>query len=114
MILGQAKNAQSGPACGPGGSAYPQGWRPPAYGRAVEFLLAIGREAPCGPNGRFRVCVRARRVGVQGRDNLNRQHLWLALDLLRNISEQTDPLNRAAAAVRAHALDCRDVWTTRP
>lgn len=75
----------------------------------MEFLLAIEREAPCGPNGRFRVRVRARRVGVRGRDNLNRQHLWLTLDLLREIRGQTDPLNRTEAVVRVYALDCRDV-----
>ena len=45
MILRQAKNAQSGRACAPGGSAFPRGWRPPAYGRAVEFLVAATRTA---------------------------------------------------------------------
>ena len=46
-----------------GGKRGSKRWRPPTRsrnggGRLVEFLLAIGREAPCGPSGRFRVCAR--------------------------------------------------------
>jgi hypothetical protein len=37
-----------------GGKRRSRGWLPPAYGRAVGFLTGIGREAPCGPSGRFR------------------------------------------------------------
>lgn len=67
MILRQAKNPQSGRACAPGGSARQVAGDPPPDGRIVEFLIAVGREAPCGPNGRLRVRLRARRVGVRGR-----------------------------------------------
>ena len=64
MILRQAKNPQSGRACAPGGSARQEAGDPPPLGRIVEFLFAVGREAPCGPSGRLRVRMRARRVGV--------------------------------------------------
>ena len=67
MILRQAKNPQSGRACAPGGSARQGAGDPPPDGRIVEFLIAVGREAPCGPNGRLRRRMRARRVGVRGR-----------------------------------------------
>lgn len=67
MILRQAKNPQSGRACAPGGSARQGAGDPPPDGRIVEFLIAVGREAPCGPNGRLRGRVRTRRVGVRGR-----------------------------------------------
>jgi len=70
MILGQAKNPQSGRACAPGGSARQEAGDPPPEGRIVEFLIAVGREAPCGPSGRLRVRLRARRVGVRGRGSL--------------------------------------------
>jgi len=66
MILRQAKNPQSGRACAPGGSARQEAGDPPPDGRIVEFLNAVGREAPCGPSGRLRVRLRARRVGVRG------------------------------------------------
>lgn len=55
MILRQAKNPQSGRACAPGGRARQGAGDPPPNGRAVGFLNAIGREAPCGPSGRSRV-----------------------------------------------------------
>lgn len=48
MILRQAKNAQSGRAPRAGGARPPGSWRPPALGRAVWFLDAVGREAPSG------------------------------------------------------------------
>lgn len=67
MILRQAKNPQSGRACAPGGSARQGAGDPPPEGRIVEFLFAVVREAPCGPNGRLRGRLRARRVGVWGR-----------------------------------------------
>ena len=67
MILRQAKNPQSGRACAPGGSARQGAGDPPPDGRIVEFLIAVGREAPCGPRERLRVRMRARRVGVRGR-----------------------------------------------
>ena len=55
-----------------GGERVSQRWRSPTRsrnggGRLVGFLFAIGREAPCGPSGRFRGRMRARRVGVRGR-----------------------------------------------
>ena len=68
MILRQAKNPRSGRACAPGGSARQGAGDPPPLGRAVGFLFAVGREAPCGPSGRLRVRARARRVGVWGRE----------------------------------------------
>ena len=67
MILRQAKNPQSGRACAPGGSARQGAGDPPPDGRIVEFLFAVGREAPCGLSGRLRGRLRARRVGVWGR-----------------------------------------------
>lgn len=67
MILRQAKNPQSGRACAPGGSARQVAGDPPPDGRIVEFLIAVGREAPCGPKGRLRGRLRAGRVGVRGR-----------------------------------------------
>ena len=55
MILGKAKNAQSGRACAPGGSA-PIGLATPRRKDGLcIFCLAIGQEAPCGPSDRFRV-----------------------------------------------------------
>lgn len=42
----------------------------------MGFLFAIGREAPCGPSGRLRVRMRARRVGVRGRVQSGPQCLW--------------------------------------
>lgn len=75
MILRQAKNPQSGRACAPGGSARQGAGDPPPDGRIVEFLIAVGREAPCGPNGRLRGRLRARRVGVRGR-------VWISIVVL--------------------------------
>jgi len=59
-----------GAPCAPGGSARQEAGDPPPVGRAVWFLNAVGREAPCGPSGRLRVRLRARWVGVRGRENL--------------------------------------------
>ena len=70
MILRQAKNPQSGRACAPGGRARQEAGDPPPVGRAVGFLNAVEREAPCGLSGRLRVRMRARRVGVRGRGSL--------------------------------------------
>jgi len=72
MILRQAKNPQSGRACAPGGSARQEAGDPPPLGRAVEFLNAVGREAPCGPSGRLRVRMRARDGGAGGRESVRR------------------------------------------
>ena len=55
MILGKAKNAQSGRACAPGGSASRGLATPRRKDGLCSFCLAIGQEAPCGPSDRFRV-----------------------------------------------------------
>jgi hypothetical protein len=72
MILGLAKNPQSGRACAPGGSAPPGSWRPPALGRAVGFLPVIGREAPCGPSGRSLALSLIAKAAQEGVDQARR------------------------------------------
>lgn len=82
MILRQAKNPQSGRACAPGGSARQGAGDPPPDGRIVEFLIAVGREAPCEPNGRLRGRCARGGWGSGGGSPSQPQCWWQRRDLL--------------------------------
>ena len=67
MILGLAKNPQSGRACAPGGSAPPGSWRPPALGTGCGVFACHRTGGPLWaerPIPALWVSPERRRVGV--------------------------------------------------